>query len=61
MKLEKKSLREAEEWKKAGYELPEYDLDIIQANTKKKPTWIHFGCRKYFPCIYGSCPAKIVE
>ena len=30
MKLEKKSLREAEEWKKAGYELPEYDLDIIQ-------------------------------
>ena len=27
MKLEKKSLREAEEWKKAGYELPEYDLD----------------------------------
>ena len=33
MKLEKKSLREAEEWKKAGYELPEYDLDIIQANT----------------------------
>ena len=35
MKLEKKSLREAEEWKKAGYELPEYDLDIIQANTKK--------------------------
>ncbi len=35
MKLEKKSLREAEEWKKAGYELPEYDLDIIQANTRK--------------------------
>lgn len=43
MKLEKKSLREAEEWKKAGYELPEYDLDIIQANTKKKPTWIHLA------------------
>ena len=61
MKLEKKSLREAEEWKKAGYELPEYDLDIMQANTKKKPTWIHFGAGKYFPCIYGSCPAKIVE
>ena len=40
MKLEKKSLREAEEWKKAGYELPEYDLDIIQDNTKKKPGFI---------------------
>ena len=35
----------AEEWKKAGYELPEYDLDIIQANTKKKPTWIHLISR----------------
>ena len=58
MKLEKKSLREAEEWKKAGYELPEYDLEIIQANTKKKTNLDSFWRRKYFPCIYGSCSSK---
>ena len=60
MKLEKKSLREAEEWKKAGYELPEYDLDIIQANTKKKPTWIHFGAGNIFRIFIGGLADKLI-
>ena len=60
MKLEKKSLREAEEWKKAGYELPEYDLDIIQANTKKKPTWIHFGAGNIFRAFMAVAQQKFL-
>ena len=61
MKLEKKSLREAEEWKKAGYELPEYDLDIIQANTKKKPTWIHFGAGNIFRAFMAVAQQKLLN
>ena len=61
MKLEKKSLREAEEWKKAGYELPEYDLDIMQANTKKKPTWIHFGAGNIFRAFMAVAQQKLLN
>lgn len=61
MKLEKKSLREAEEWKKAGYELPEYDLDIIQANTKKKPTGIHFGAGNIFRAFMAVAQQKLLN
>ena len=47
--------------KKAGYELPEYDLDIIQANTKKKPTWIHFGAGNIFRAFMAVAQQKLLN
>ena len=61
MKLEKKSLKDVEEWKKAGYELPEYDLEIIQANTKKKPIWIHFGAGNIFRAFMAVAQQKLLN
>lgn len=35
-------------WKAKGYELPAYDREQIRNNTRKKPTWIHFGAGNIF-------------
>lgn len=35
-------------WKEKGYEIPEYDREIVRKNTKENPTWIHFGAGNIF-------------
>lgn len=61
MKLDKKSLRNVAEWKKAEYELPGYDLDIMQAHTKKTPIWIHFGAGNIFRAFMAVAQQKLLN
>ena len=35
-------------WKSRGYELPEYDRELIRKNTMEEPTWLHFGAGNIF-------------
>jgi len=46
MKLNRESIKNKEAWK--GYKLPKYDLEMISANTKERPNWIHFGAGNIF-------------
>lgn len=35
-------------WKAKGYEIPEYNREAVREETKKNPTWIHFGAGNIF-------------
>jgi fructuronate reductase len=35
-------------WKMKGYDLPEYDRELVRKNTMENPTWIHFGAGNIF-------------
>lgn len=37
-----------DEWKKAGYKLPEFDRKAVMKNTREKPVWVHFGAGNIF-------------
>ncbi len=46
-----------EEFLSKGYELPKYDRAKMIAETKKNPTWIHFGAGN----IFRAFPAALLE
>lgn len=46
--LSKESLKEKIVWQEAGIELLRFDYDQMVAETKKNPTWIHFGAGNIF-------------
>ena len=48
MKLNKEALKDRSEFEKKGIILPGFDPDIVFENTKKAPTWIHFGAGNIF-------------
>ena len=48
MKLNLENLKKASVWKEKGYKIPQFDIQAISANTKKNPTWIHFGAGNLF-------------
>jgi len=48
MELSIKGLQEIESWKKAGIQLPSYDVEKMTAETKENPIWIHFGAGNIF-------------
>ena len=48
MKLNKDIFSYSEALHAKGYELPEYDVEKIKANTAKRPEWIHFGAGNIF-------------
>ena len=46
-----------EEWKAAGYELPEFDIEAVREKTHQEPTWVHFGAGN----IFRAFPAAILQ
>lgn len=48
MKLNNEGLLEKAAWESAGYHVPAYDREVLTANTKQKPEWIHFGAGNIF-------------
>lgn len=48
MKLSNEGMKDIEKWIAAGFELPQYDRDVVVAQTKKRPSWIHFGAGNIF-------------
>ena len=57
MKLSREGIKDTTVWEKAGYELPQYDIDKMIAATKEKPFWIHFGAGNLFRAFH----ARIVQ
>ena len=48
MKLNLENLKKASVWKEKGYIIPQFDIQAVSENTKKNPTWIHFGAGNLF-------------
>ncbi len=57
MKLSNEGLKDREAWEAKGYSLPKYNREEIIANTKKNPTWIHFGAGN----IFRAFQANVIE
>lgn len=45
------------QWTEKGYELLDYDREVIKSNTIEAPTWIHFGAGN----IFRAFPAAILN
>lgn len=48
MRLNKDAIKDRSVWDKAGIELPKYNIEEMAADTKRNPTWIHFGAGNIF-------------
>ena len=57
MKLTNEGIKDTKAWRDKGYELPRYDREKVTENTKKNPTWIHFGAGN----IFRAFQANVVE
>lgn len=48
MYLTREGIRKDEEWKKAGIDMPTYNIDDIAEKARDKAKWIHFGIGNIF-------------
>ena len=61
MKLTYQGLKDSEGWKKAGVELPSYDVEALAERTKKNPLWVHFGIGNIFRIFIGGIADKLIS
>lgn len=61
MKLSTQGLSNAKEWEEKGYHLPQYDRAAMIAETKKNPTWVHFGAGNIFRAFQAALAQKLLE
>ncbi len=61
MKLNKSSIKDYSFWKNAEIGLPEFNIEDIVANTKKNPSWIHFGAGNIFKGFIAVIQQKILD
>jgi fructuronate reductase len=57
MKLNRSALENRSQWADAGIALPQFDLDVLAAETAKAPAWIHFGAGN----IFRAFPAAVQQ
>lgn len=61
MILSLEGLKNKAEWQNAGIQLPTYDIENVVANTKKAPTWVHFGAGNIFRIFIGGLADTLIE
>ncbi|MCR5107428.1 MAG: mannitol dehydrogenase family protein [Lachnospiraceae bacterium] len=61
MKLDNEGLKNAEEWKKRNYRLPEYDRDEMIRKTKAEPMWVHFGAGNIFRAFQAAVAQDLLN
>lgn len=62
MKLNKNTLsNQAAALEAAGFELPQFDLNQIKANTAANPKWIHFGAGNIFRAFVANCCQSVLN
>ena len=57
MKLNLNGIRDKASWERAGIALPKFDIQLVTENTKRAPTWVHFGAGN----IFLAFPAAILQ
>ena len=61
MKLTNEGIKDKAAWEAKGYKLPDYDRQKVIANTKKNPTWIHFGAGNIFRAFQANVVDKLLD
>ncbi len=61
MQLSIQGLKDRKAWENAGIKIPSYDVEKIVENTKKAPTWVHFGAGNIFRIFIGGIANKLIE
>lgn len=61
MKLTLEGIKEKQIWEKAGIILPSYDVEKVIEETKKSPTWVHFGIGNIFRVFLGGIADRLLE
>ena len=61
MKLTYKGLSDIEIWKRAGIDLPSYNVEELSEKTKKNPAWVHFGIGNIFRIFIGGIADKLIS
>lgn len=62
MKLTKSGVYENKAaWEQAGYKLPSFDRDAVEAATKKNPAWIHFGAGNIFRAFQANVVQELLN
>ncbi len=53
--------KEREAWKKAGINLPGYDVEAVSEKAKKNLVWVHFGIGNIFRVFIGGIADGLLE
>lgn len=61
MQLSINGIKDRESWKKAGIELPGYDVREVADRAIKEPMWVHFGIGNIFRVFLGGIADGLLE
>lgn len=61
MKLNYQELQKRDEWEKAGFALPEFNIDEVTKETKENPVWIHMGAGNIFRAFTANVQQNILN
>lgn len=61
MKLTLEGIKNRSEWEAAGIALPSYDIEKVVENTKKAPSWVHFGIGNIFRIFIGGLADTLIS
>ncbi len=61
MKLTDTGLHVSTEWESKGYTLPSFDRESMVAETKKNPTWVHFGAGNIFRVFPAALQQRLLN
>lgn len=60
MKLTLEGLKDKEAWKRAGIQIPEYDIEAVTKKTVDSPRWVHFGIGNIFRIFMGTVADDLI-
>jgi fructuronate reductase len=61
VRLNRKSLGQVEEWRRAGIALPGFDVAAVARQTRESPTWVHFGAGNIFRGFLAVLQQELLE
>ncbi len=61
MNLTLSGIKNDDLWKKAGIELPPYDVEKTAEETRKSPVWVHFGIGNIFRIFIGGLADTLIS
>jgi len=61
MKLSRDALKDKAVWEEAGFELPKFDIEEVEKNTKENPRWVHFGAGNIFRALMANSQQALLN
>ncbi|WP_242743825.1 hypothetical protein [Allobaculum sp. Allo2] len=61
MKLNLEGIQDRKAWEEKGYNLPEFNITEVHENTRKEPTWIHFGAGNLFKAFHTRLTQELLN